>query len=102
MNRAALAACLTALSLAVVTPVASAAPAHADQDSYLKVMTDEGFDMTQADMLKAGYMVCNMLYQGYPEQQVVSAGLAQQHQASPREMQLFVSTAQAQLCPDAR
>jgi hypothetical protein len=57
--------------------------------------------MSQADMLKGGYMVCTTLYEGYPEQQVVSTLMTRQHQTDPSEMQLFVSTAHSQLCPDA-
>jgi hypothetical protein len=93
---------LVAAAAVSVAGICWATPAHADQDGYLKRMTDEGIDMSQADMLKSGYRVCNSLYQGYPEQQVASTLMMIQHQTDPAEIQLLVSTAHSQLCPDAR
>ena len=84
--------------------ICSAAPAHADQDGYLKMLADDGFPMTQdnaASMLQLGYAVCATLHTpDLSEQQAVSRILRDKPDASPQKAQLVVAAAHSQLCPD--
>jgi hypothetical protein len=86
--------------------IRSAAPAHADQDGYLKMLADDGFPMTHdnvASVLQLGYAVCGTLYTfDSSEQRAVSRILADKPDTSPQAAQMVVAAAHSQLCPDAR
>ena len=95
---------LIAAASVSVAAICSAAPAHADQDGYLKMLADDGFPMTQdnvASMLQLGYAVCDTLHTfDLSEQQAVSRILRDKPDASPQKAQLVVAAAHSQLCPD--
>jgi len=67
---------LIATAAIAVAGICSAAPAHADQDGYLKMLADDGFPMTHdnfASMLQLTYAVCATLHTSdLSEQQAVS------------------------------
>jgi len=95
---------LIATAAIAVAGICSAAPAHADQDGYLKMLAADGFPMTHdnvASMLQLGYAVCNTLSAfDLSEQQAVSRILRDKPDANPQEAQLVVAAAHSQLCPD--
>ena len=95
---------LIAAAAIAVAGICSAAPAHADQDGYLKMLADDGFPMTHdnfASMLQLGYAVCATLHTSdLSEQQAVSRILTDRPDASPQKAQLVVAAAHSQLCPD--
>ena len=95
---------LMAAASVAVAAICSAAPAHADQDGYLKMLADDGFPMTYdnaASMLQLGYAVCATLHTSdLSEQQAVSRILRDKPDASPQKAQLVVAAAHSQLCPD--
>jgi hypothetical protein len=94
---------LIAAASTAVAAICSAAPVHADQDGYLKVLADDGFPMTHdnvASMLQLGYAVCGTLSTfDWSEQRAVSRILADKPDTSPRAAQLVVAAAHSQLCP---
>ena len=96
-------AVFTAAAIATVV-ICSPAPAHADQDGYLKMLAGDGFPMTPdnfASMLQLGYAVCATLRTSdLSEQQAVSRILRDTPDASPQKAQLVVAAAHSQLCPD--
>jgi Protein of unknown function (DUF732) len=67
---------LIATAAIAVAGICSAAPAHADQDGYLKMLADDGFPMTHdnfASMFQLGYAVCATMHTSdLSEQQAVS------------------------------
>ena len=95
---------LIATAAIAVAGICSAAPAHADQDGYLKMLADDGFPMTHdnvASMRQLGYAVCDTLHTfDLSEQQAVSRILRDKPDASPQKAQLVVAAAHSQLCPD--
>jgi Protein of unknown function (DUF732) len=95
---------LIATAAIAVAGICSAAPAHADQDGYLKMLAGDGFPMTPdnfASMLQLGYAVCATLHTSdLSEQQAVSRILRDAPDASPQKAQLVVAAAHSQLCPD--
>ena len=79
----------------------SAFPAHADQNGYLKALADGGWTTEYPDeLLRTGYIICKTLYQGYPDQHVVSELAADHPDIPPRGAQVMVAAAHSQLCPD--
>jgi hypothetical protein len=67
---------LIATAAIAVAGICSAAPAHADQDGYPKMLAGDGFPMMPdnvASMLQLGYAVCDTLHTSdWSEQQAVS------------------------------
>jgi Protein of unknown function (DUF732) len=84
--------------------VFSAAPAHADQEGYLKMLADNGFAMTHDNamsVLQLGYAVCATLHTSdLSDEQAVSRILRDTPDANPQKAQLVVAAAHSQLCPD--
>jgi Protein of unknown function (DUF732) len=95
---------LIATAAIAVAGICSAAPAHADQDGYLKMLAGDGFPMTPdnaTSILQLGYAVCATLHTSdLSEQQEVSQILRDSPNASPQKTQLVVAAAHSQLCPD--
>jgi Protein of unknown function (DUF732) len=95
---------LIATAAIAVAGICSAAPAHADQDGYFKMLADDGFPMTYdnaASLLQLGYRVCATLHiSDLSEQQEVSQILRVKPDTSPQKAQLVVAAARSQLCPD--
>jgi hypothetical protein len=96
---------LIATAAIAVAGIGSAAPAHADQDGYLKMLAGDGFPMMPenvASLLQLGYAVCDTLHTSdWSEQQAVSRILRDKPDASPQKAQLVVAAAHSQLCPGA-
>src|SRR4029077_19039676 len=80
---------LIATAAIAVAGICSAAPAHADQDGYLKMLADDGFPRTHdnvASMLQLGYAVCATLHTSdLSEQQAVSRILRYTPDANPQK-----------------
>ena len=95
---------LIATAAIAVAGICSAAPAHADQEGYLKMLADDGFPMTQNNamsLVQLGYTVCARLHASdLSDQQAVSQILRDTPDASPQKAQLVVAAAHSQLCPD--
>jgi Protein of unknown function (DUF732) len=95
---------LMAAASVAVAAICSAAPAHADQDGYLKMLADDGFPMTHDNamsLVQLGYTVCARLHASdLSDQQAVSQILRDAPDASPQKAQLVVAAAHSQLCPD--
>jgi Protein of unknown function (DUF732) len=90
---------------AVVAAITLSAPAHADQNGFLKMLADHGAPASgdeQAALLHLGHAVCDGFYKnGWSEQRAVSEIMTQLSDATPNRAQLIVTAAHLQLCADA-
>jgi hypothetical protein len=95
---------LIAAASVAMAAICSAIPAHADQDGYLTILTDNGAHITTpqdvTEAVQAGHWVCQQLYAGLSEEQVESILLAGPT-ATPQKIQLAVTAAHSQSCPNA-
>lgn len=99
---------LAVSALALTAAISSAAPAHADQDSFLNQLRADGVVMTHENVLKVltfGQAVCDAMYAdaagGAAAEQHAISGIVAKDQDDPRLVRLFVAAAHSQLCPDA-
>jgi uncharacterized protein DUF732 len=90
---------------AVVAAVTLAAPAHADQNGFLRMLADHGAPATGGEkdaLLHLGDAVCDGFSKnGWSEQRAVSETMTQLSDSTPRRAQLIVTAAHLQLCADA-
>jgi hypothetical protein len=76
--------------------IATASPAHADDQSYLNYLTAHGtFFPALSDSVRiyAGHHVCDMLHAGQTQEQIGST-------PGPTDSRGVVAAAQHELCPD--
>lgn len=81
----------------------AAAPAHADDASYLQKLNDSGVDIPLSDnvRLTTGHYICGEL-RVYTPGYDVRRGLTNTFHFSPEVAETELEAAQSELCPDTR
>ena len=91
--------------LTIVAAAALAAPAHADQNGFFKMLADQGAPATgdeRGALLHIGNTVCEGFTKSdWSEQRAVSEVMKQLSDSAPNRAQLIVTSAHLELCPDA-
>jgi hypothetical protein len=80
--------------------VALAAPAHADEDGFIKWLNNDGVPYQSRDSaIHFGHVVCNMVDQGYTPTRQEQMALDHGTTYTPHQVHLLIGDAVTFLCP---
>ena len=83
-----------------VSLVALAAPAHADEDGFMRWLNNDGVPYQSRDSaIHFGYVVCNMVDQGYTPTRLEQMALAKGTTYTPHQLHELIGDAVTFLCP---